>query len=422
MRDSFTQRDQHVAASEQEEDRDCDLEIKRPPPKFDPSPVCPAGFLASKVNLTVPSLNDDAWASPSLEKTPFSCDLEKGQVDPFVKKESRAKRVAKIFCPPLRNMVISVLLGAAMYLTVWFIEASVEELRSPCVELSSVALKFKARLASNLQLLRALESVHQVLLEVSQFDELDPKLAEYCFFPLTPIFNETQRASAQCLEISIRCLEILISKGWAAELQAALAKQLLILLTMLAGGIPGQSTPTSPQSEGLTVAAFDSIKAVFEVLSNAAASSILNEIAPSTIIDQVLYVSLDKLMESDSDAVQLSAVQSLIVLDRRITDRVVLASVLPRTVSSLTKALTLSTVKRRAYFVLRESLCALREVLEKTMNDEANKMVERQEKSGIKNLVLDESWRNATAGQVKMALANVILISEMRLTVIRNEI
>lgn len=269
-------------------------------------------------------------------------------------------------------------------------------------------MRFKARLASNPQLLRALENVHEVLTEVAQYDELDTKLAEYCFFPLTPIFNETQRASAQCLEISLRCLEILILKGWGSDMQAAFAKQLLILLTLLAGGTLGQSVTFSPQSEGLTVAAIDCMKAAFTVLSDVAASSLLDEIAPTTIIDQAMYVLLDKLMDSDSDAVQLAAVQSLIILDRRISNRVVLASVLPRTVSSLTKALTPTIEKRRAYFVLRESLVALRDVLEKTMNDEANKKVESQEQSGVKNLVLDSSWRKATAGQIKMAIANVI--------------
>lgn len=133
-------------------------------------------------------------------------------------------------------------------------------------------MRFKARLASNPQLLRALENVHEVLTEVAQYDELDTKLAEYCFFPLTPIFNETQRASAQCLEISLRCLEILILKGWGSDMQAAFAKQLLILLTLLAGGTLGQSVTFSPQSEGLTVAAIDCMKAAFTVLSDMAAS------------------------------------------------------------------------------------------------------------------------------------------------------
>ncbi|KAI5290067.1 hypothetical protein KEM54_002528, partial [Ascosphaera aggregata] len=285
-----------------------------------------------------------------------------------------------------------------------------KQLRPTCVELSSIALKFKGRLANNVQLLEALENVQQALLEVSQFGALDPKLAEYCFFPLTPIFNETQRASAQCLEVSLRCLEILIEKGWAAELQPALAKQLLIMMTLLAGGLFGQSTPSSPRSEELTVAAFDCIKAIFNALSDTAASSVLDEVAPATIIDQTVYVLLEALMDSESDAVQFAAVQALIILDSRISDRVILASLLPRTVSSLTKVLTPTSEKRRAYFVLRESLHALCNVLRKTMNDQSNKKVEAQEQLGVKTLVLDKSWRKATAGQVKMALANVIRV------------
>ncbi|KAI5295794.1 hypothetical protein KEM52_000200 [Ascosphaera acerosa] len=289
-------------------------------------------------------------------------------------------------------------------------QAVFEKLRPSCVELSSVALKFKARLASNGQLLQAVQDARATLQDVARSDVLDPKLAEYCFFPLSTIFNEARRAPAQCLEEALRCLEVLITKGWAESLQAALAQQLLILLCALATGSLGQDAAVLPRSEELTTAAQDCIGAIFASLSDATVNVVFDGISSTSTVDQTVYVLLESMMESRSDAVQLSAVDALATLNSRIASRVVLASLLPRTVSSLTRVLTPTTGQRRSYFVLKAALRALRSVLEATMNDQASKRIEQQVQLDAPDLVLDESWRKATAGQIKMALANVIRV------------
>ncbi|KAK2807424.1 hypothetical protein FQN51_003251 [Onygenales sp. PD_10] len=291
------------------------------------------------------------------------------------------------------------------------------KLRPPCVELSSVGLKFRADLASSKDVLKALETVHSVLNEISGRYGLDEKLAEYAFFPLTHIFNETQRVSVRCLELAVRCLQILIEKGWRQKLSIQLGKQLLILLTLMAGGTPGQNKDQAqrkPDSEELSIAAFECVGSLCQVLAGpAAAAAIFNEIGTSTVIDQTVYVLLEGVMDGSSDKVQLSAATALRSLNARITHRVVLASLLPRSVSALTKALRPTTQMRRSYQVLCCCLETLTEILRGVLNDadvaaSATQEEQAEKQSSKDTIALDDSWLNATSSQIKLALANVI--------------
>ncbi|KKZ64038.1 hypothetical protein EMCG_01699 [[Emmonsia] crescens] len=291
------------------------------------------------------------------------------------------------------------------------------KLRPPCVELSSVGLKFRGDFATSKDVLQALEPVHSTLVEVASEYGLDEKLAEYAFFPLSHIFNETQRVSVRCLELAVRCLQILIEKGWRRNLPVKMGKQLLILLTIMAGGAPSQNQnqgQRKPDSEELTVAAFDCIESVCRVLEGpAAAADIFNEVGTSTIVDQTVYVLLEGIMDGTSDKVQLAAATALRALTTRVTHRVILASLLPRSVSALTKALRPTTQMRRSYQVLCCCLQALTEILKAVLNDidvSASKFQKggAKKQTGEDTIVLDDSWLNATASQVKLALGNVI--------------
>lgn len=291
------------------------------------------------------------------------------------------------------------------------------QLRPPCVELSSVALKFRARQTDLRSVQNALEDLHGTLKDVGDENGLDEKLAEYAFFPLTHIFNETQRVSSRCLEVAARCLQILVEKGWRTNLSPPMGKQLLILMTILAGGSPGQTrgqNTSNPSSEELVSAAFDCLSAVFLVLDGPeAAKTIYNEIGSTTIIDQTVYVLLEGITDGSSDEICLAAVTALHRLYAHITSRVILASLMPRTVSSLTKTLKPTTQVRRSYKLLQSCLELLTEVLKTVLNDadtfaafgDSGPTEDSADKDG---LVLDESWLKATSSQVKLALANVI--------------
>lgn len=279
-----------------------------------------------------------------------------------------------------------------------------------------MTLKFRGNRANVREVFEALEEVHRVLTDVANKDWLDAKLAEYAFFPLSQIFNQTQRLSVRCVEVAVRSLTLLIEKGWRQNLSAPMGKQLIILMTILAGGQPGQNPnqgSTTPQSEELTAAALDCIRAICNVLQGREASvTIFNEIGTATTVDQTVYVLLEGILEGPSDTVQMAAAKALHALHSRITDRVVLASLLPRTVSSLTKALRPTTQSRRSSKFLSCCLDILKGVLEVVLSDEniasAEKLSTSASSSRLDAPALDESWLKATASQVKLALANIV--------------
>ncbi|KAI1915699.1 hypothetical protein LOZ58_006291 [Ophidiomyces ophidiicola] len=291
------------------------------------------------------------------------------------------------------------------------------KLRPPCVELSSVALKFRGNLAQPRDVLKALEAVYRILEELGSKEWLDEKLAEYAFFPLSHIFNQTQRLSIRCVELALRCLHILIEKGWRQRLSSAMGKQLMILMTILAGGPPFQNhsqTPSDLRSEELITAAFDCIRSLASMLQGReAAFTIFNEIGTATIVDQAVYVLLEGILDGPSDTVQMSAAQALQALNCRVTDRVVLASLLPRTVSTLTKTLRPTTQLRRSFKLLSCCLTILTHALHAVLNNDAVSSIQSLENDRKTYptdgaIVLDGSWLKATASQIKLALANII--------------
>lgn len=291
---------------------------------------------------------------------------------------------------------------------------TLKQLRAPCVELSSVGLRFRGNQASSADVFRVLEPVHNCLKELAENNALDEKLAEYAFFPLSHIFNETQRLPARCLESAVHCLQILVADGWRQRLSPAMGKQLIILLTLIVGGSPNKveekQLPKPKVSEELCIAGFDCLNAIFTVLQGAIPEqTIYNEIGTATVVDQTVYILLEGIVDDRSDELSLAAARALQSLYARVTDRVVLASIMPRTVSALTKVLRPTTQIRRSYKLLQTSLQILTELLRSVLNDRVVSEDSPPE-LGSDKMALDEAWLKATTTQVKLALANVIQV------------
>lgn len=286
------------------------------------------------------------------------------------------------------------------------------------MELSSIGLRFRGNQASSAEVIQALEPVHDVLELLAGKKLLDEKLAEYAFFPLSHIFNETQRLPARCLELAVHSLRILVAEGWRQRLSPALGKQLIILLTLIVGGSPGKTEekdlPTPKVSEELVIAGFDCLRAIFDVLEGPVAEkTIFHEIGTATVVDQTVYILLEGIVDERSDELCLAAAKAMQALYVRITDRVVLASIMPRTVSALTKVVRPTTQSRRSYKLLQTSLQLLTYLLRTVISDRvASHPIEKPALIEAKpdNLALDASWLKATCTQVKLALANVIQI------------
>ncbi|KAI2700655.1 hypothetical protein CBS147317_8166 [Penicillium roqueforti] len=293
-------------------------------------------------------------------------------------------------------------------------QESFKQLRAPCIELSSVGLRFRGNQASAADILRALEPVHNCLKELAGNNTLDEKLAEYAFFPLSHIFNETQRLPTRCLESAVHCLRILVADGWRQRLSPAMGKQLIILLTLIVGGSPNKTEekqlPKPKVPEELCIAGFDCLGAIFTVLEGPVPErTIYHEIGTATVVDQTVYILLEGIVDDRSDEISLAAAKALQALYARVTDRVVLASIMPRTVSALAKILRPSTQTRRSYKLLQTSLQILSGLLRAVLNDRVALEVSPPELRSDK-IALDEAWLKATTTQIKLALASIIQV------------
>ena len=276
-------------------------------------------------------------------------------------------------------------------------------------------MRFRGHQASSADVFRSLEPVYRLLKELGERNALDGKLAEYAFFPLSHIFNEARRLSVRCLETAIECLQILVLKGWKQALSPQLGKQLIILLALIIGerNMAGQQSQRQP--EELAIAGFNCFTAIFDVLDGPVAKrTIYNEVGEATVLDQTLYILLEGLSDSRSDHVRVAAAEALHAVFKRITDRVVLASVTPRTVSALTRILKPTTQTRHSYRLLDICLRVLTYILRALLNDlVVASAVEKtgQDQSHSEDItVLDSSWLKATATQINLALANVVKI------------
>ncbi|OQD91132.1 hypothetical protein PENANT_c001G02643 [Penicillium antarcticum] len=282
-------------------------------------------------------------------------------------------------------------------------------LREPCVALNAVALGFRSNQGSAADVTRALEPVYTCLNTLADDGTLNSRIANYVFEPLSHIFNQTQRLSARCLELAINSLQILVSCGWSYDLSPVVGKQLIIMCTLIVAGPPDQ-TQQPLVSEELCIAGFDCLAAVFKTLrGDVSQRTIFHEIGTATIVDQTVYILLEGIVDQRSDEVCTKAAQALYDLYGRITDRVVLASIMPRTVSALTKVLRPTTQVRRSYSLLELCLQILTRLLKAVLNDK-DAADTSPPPLGSERIALDESWLKATTTQIKLALFNVIQV------------
>lgn len=285
-------------------------------------------------------------------------------------------------------------------------------------------LKFKTNQVSAKAVFLALEPVHQVLKALGEQNSLDHKLAEYAFFPLTQILNQSKQLPVQVLELSLQCIQILVSKGWKEQLAPQMAKQLLILMSLLTSS--ESNAGKEPPTDELKVAAFECMFALLHQIAHLDdETSSLDEIIAISLLDRLVYQLLEELGVTTSESVQLSAAKVLLELQSAVTNAVTLASLLPRTVSMLVKVLRPSTKARRTQRVLVAYLQLLTEVLRRVLSDNVLSETARRQpdgKPGVPNNdkgpILDKSWLDATTPQIDIALTQVIKLRGQRSTAI----
>lgn len=242
----------------------------------------------------------------------------------------------------------------------------------------------------------------------------DEKLADYTFFPLAQLLHKKQSFSDHLTESTIKCLTILLENGWRARISPGLGKQLLMLLTIVIGGVPGVNQTVQPTEE-LVTESFRALTALFKDLKNTPlGSTTLLETATIPVLGHCVSIILDGITDGPSADVQQQALEALDAAWKCIRDPETLSSFLPGTVSALTKCLTPSTASRRLRKTLILALRVLECVLVSMLGDVQTKAYSASNKEIDSALdhkeqqPLTASWLKATTAQIKLALSNVM--------------
>lgn len=289
------------------------------------------------------------------------------------------------------------------------------QLKPRCVELSQLVLRegdgasnSKAVLECTTRLLSALEQNCQRTDGV--FNE---KLADYVFYPLSQILQRKKTYTDRLAEITTKCVRVLLEYGWRHSIALDLGKQLVILLPLVAGGVPGKETVRPP--EELMIEAFGALAALFRALAHTPggpAAIVGAGMMPA--LGYSLTVTLDGVTDGPSAATQLQTLQALDDLWHGIKDPSVLSNFLPGTISKVTKFLTPASGSRRSRKAIIKALEVLSHVLVTTLGDLQTRNIRNEKVSGEvktgneEQKTLTKPWLKATAGQVKLALSNIL--------------
>jgi TELO2-interacting protein 1 len=289
------------------------------------------------------------------------------------------------------------------------------KLKPCCVSISRLAIRLPEGPVPAGELIQLTQELFDILSRQINQDGsvMDEKLADYIFFPLSHIFRNKERYPARLIELAMKCLAILVEDGWKAKISTQLTQQLVILLTFIIGGIPGQEQQNNPPEETV----LDAFRALTAVVTAAGSSpsgaAALVESSAIPALGHCVTVILEGVTDGFTADIQVEALKTLQALFVAIKDDAALATFLPGTVSTLAKLLSAPVGKRRR--VLVAGLQALKLVLVRVLGDIRTRKIssnaDRKSKGDEdKSKVLTPAWLTATASQIKLALSTVLKI------------
>ncbi|KAH0258660.1 ARM repeat-containing protein, partial [Aureobasidium melanogenum] len=289
-----------------------------------------------------------------------------------------------------------------------------QKLKPICIALSQSTLAFAGNHKNVDNIIQNLEKLSRTLEEITtRPDTFNHKLADYVFFPISQVLKASRDLPVHAMEACLRCLVILISKGWTTKIDSNLSGQLLIFLTLTCD-TSGKTVPTGLATDELRAVGFQCMQALFHSLAaTTEGKTSLVGAANVPSLGHAVSVILEGIVDGESFHVQLSAATALKALVACIDDLEVLSSFLPGIVSSWTKALTPSTKTRRHWRVLVAGLQTIESLLKTLLVDRvveqlsSSSTAEKTASSKSNITKLDGSWVKATAAQLKVAIANI---------------
>ncbi|KAJ8114698.1 hypothetical protein OPT61_g3489 [Boeremia exigua] len=127
-------------------------------------------------------------------------------------------------------------------------------------------------------------------------------------------------------------------------------------------------------------------------------------------LGEAVLITLESLVESNANAIKLAALHVVRGLNSAIMDDDALASFFPKIVSSLTRILTPGSSNRAGYRVIEQGLEVLTLLFSRLLSDRNTKSLPAASSSDANDstqVLRSVSWLQATASQIKVALANI---------------
>ncbi|KKA26862.1 hypothetical protein TD95_002444 [Thielaviopsis punctulata] len=323
-----------------------------------------------------------------------------------------------------------------------------QQIKPCCISLSKTASKSVQTAADSRFLTTLVQELLDHLSAQTQRDStvFDKNLADYIFFPLAFIFKNQEQHPITLVELTLRCLTILIFHGWKANIDPKLVQQLLLFLTFVIGGVPTQQQKRDTSEEAI----LESLKALNNLVTaagkSAEASAALVDATGIPALGHAITVLLQCVSEGKTPEIQTEAMKTLRTFFSAIRDDAALASFLPGTVSSLTKVV--STPAREKRRVLVGAVNTLKEIITRVLGDMRTRVLlmqlEKQKENisshnavTIKETAMKEfdmkddgdventkeeeedkgrvwtpSWLRATADQIKLALSTILKLAK----------
>ncbi|OIW33286.1 hypothetical protein CONLIGDRAFT_628166 [Coniochaeta ligniaria NRRL 30616] len=228
------------------------------------------------------------------------------------------------------------------------------------------------------------------------------------------------------IETTIKLLQVLTQYGWKSRISKDLSQQLLIFLTFIIGGVPGQPRNRAVPEETI-LEGYRTLGTLIGGTGAAVTALLEDKMVPT--LGHAVSVILDGVTDGTTPEIQLVALECLDALYKSIKDHAALASFLPGTVSSLTRALAPPASLKTPTRVLIKAVRSLNAVLVCVLGDMKTRhtvkdMEDVQLTHGLKdadnvepntepeangaNKVLTPAWLRATASQIKIALASIL--------------
>ncbi|KAI2636348.1 ARM repeat-containing protein [Hypomontagnella submonticulosa] len=289
-----------------------------------------------------------------------------------------------------------------------------KELKPRCVSINNLAVRAPDKRASAKDLLEVVKDLSHVLDRQISTDAsvLDEKIADYIFFPLSNILRNHQQYPIRLTELTITCLRTLIQHGWKGKIPNDLSQQLLIFLTFIVGGVPGQERKDRIPEE-TELEAFRTLTSLITATgSSPAGSAALVETNAVPALGHAITTVLEGITDGRTPDIQLEALATLNALLIAIRDHAALATFLPGIVSSLSRLLTPPTALKTQRKVLIGGINALKEALTRVLGDIKVMGILKQKtgdgEKAIEGKVLTAPWLKATTSKIKLALASVL--------------